>query len=111
MDKTAPTLEITDVADRSANNGTVAPIINFMDTNFDADAVTYTLAGVNNGTVTYPASKADVANGQTVTFADFERVQNVDDIYTLTATITDKAGNETTKTITFSANRFGSVYV
>lgn len=110
VDKTAPTLEITGVADRSANNGTVAPIINFMDTNFDADAVTYTLAGVNNGTVTYPASKADVANGQTVTFADFERVQNVDDIYTLTATITDKAGNETTKTITFSANRFGSVY-
>lgn len=110
VDKTAPTLEITGVADRSANNGTVAPIINFMDTNFDADAVTYTLTGVNNGTVTYPASKADVANGQTVTFADFERVQNVDDIYTLTATITDKAGNETTKTITFSANRFGSVY-
>ena len=110
VDKTAPTLEITGVADHSANNGTVAPIINFMDTNFDADAVTYTLTGVNNGTVTYPASKADVANGQTVTFADFERVQNVDDIYTLTATITDKAGNETTKTITFSANRFGSVY-
>lgn len=110
VDKTAPTLEITGVADRSANNGTVAPIINFMDTNFDADAVTYTLTGVNNGTVTYPASKANVANGQTVTFADFERVQNVDDIYTLTATITDKAGNETTKTITFSANRFGSVY-
>lgn len=110
VDKTAPTLEITGVADRSANNGTVAPIINFMDTNFDADAVTYTLTGVNNGTVTYPASKADVANGQTVSFADFERVQNVDDIYTLTATITDKAGNETTKTITFSANRFGSVY-
>ena len=30
--------------------------------------------------------------------------------YTLTATLTDKAGNTTEKTITFSANRFGSTY-
>ena len=31
-------------------------------------------------------------------------------IYTLTAKLTDMAGNETEATITFSANRFGSVY-
>ena len=37
-------------------------------------------------------------------------MQKVDDIYTLTAKLTDMAGNETEKTITFSANRFGSVY-
>ena len=30
--------------------------------------------------------------------------------YSVTATLTDMAGNETTKTIVFSANRFGSVY-
>ena len=110
VDKTAPTLEIGGVADRSANNGTVAPFITFTDTNYNPNAITYTLVGVNNGTVTYDSSLADVANGQTVTFADFERVQQVDDIYTLTATMTDVAGNETTASITFSANRFGSVY-
>lgn len=110
VDKTAPTLEIGGVADRSANNGTVAPFITFTDTNYNPNAITYTLVGVNNGTVTYDSSLADVANGQTVTFADFERVQQVDDIYTLTATMTDMAGNETTASITFSANRFGSVY-
>ena len=110
VDKTAPTLEIGGVADRSANNGTVAPFIKFTDINYNPNAITYTLVGVNNGTVTYDSSLADVANGQTVTFADFERVQQVDDIYTLTATMTDMAGNETTASITFSANRFGSVY-
>ena len=110
VDKTAPVIEIGGVADRSANNGAVAPVITFTDTNYDANAVTYTLTGVNNGTVTYASGLADIANGQTVTFADFERVQKVDDIYTLTATMTDKAGNETSKSITFSANRFGSVY-
>lgn len=110
ISKTAPVIEIGGVADRSANNGAVAPVITFTDTNYDANAVTYTLTGVNNGTVTYASGLADIANGQTVTFADFERVQKVDDIYTLTATMTDKAGNEVSKSITFSANRFGSVY-
>lgn len=110
VDKTAPTLEISGITDKSANNGTVAPVITFSDTNFNSNAVTYTLTGVNNGKVTYPASLADITNGQTVTFADFEKAQNIDDIYTLTAALTDMAGNETTQSITFSVNRFGSVY-
>lgn len=110
VDKTAPTLEISGVADKSANKGTVAPVITFTDTNYDGNAISYTLTGVNNGKVNYSFNISDVTNGQKVTFADFERVQKVDDIYTLSATITDMAGNETTKSITFSANRFGSVY-
>lgn len=110
VDKTAPTLEISGVADKSANNGTVAPVVSYSDTNFNKDAVTITLTGINNGKVDYTASYGDIANGQTYTYANFEKVQKVDDIYTLTAKLTDMAGNETEKTITFSANRFGSVY-
>lgn len=110
VDKTAPTLEISGIADKSANNGTVAPVVTYSDTNFNKDAVTITLTGINNGKVTYTGSYADIANGQTYTYANFEKVQKVDDIYTLTAKLTDMAGNETEKTITFSANRFGSVY-
>lgn len=49
--------------------------------------------------------------GQLFTFSDFPREKASDDIYTLTATLTDKAGNESVDTITFSVNRFGSVYV
>lgn len=110
VDKTAPTLEISGVADKSANNGTVAPVITFTDTNYNGNAISYTLTGVSNGKVNYSSSISDIVNGQRVTFADFEKIQKVDDIYILTATLTDMAGNETTKSITFSANRFGSVY-
>ena len=110
VDKTAPTLEISGVADKSANNGTVAPVITFTDTNYNGNAISYTLTGVSNGKVNYSSSISDIANGQRVTFADFEKIQKVDDIYILTATLTDMAGNDTTKSITFSANRFGSVY-
>lgn len=110
VDKTAPTLEISGVADKSANNGTVAPVITFTDTNYNGNAISFTLTGVSNGKVNYSSSISDIANGQRVTFADFEKIQKVDDIYILTATLTDMAGNETTKSITFSANRFGSVY-
>ena len=98
------------MADKSANNGTIAPVIAFTDTNYDENAISYTLTGVNNGKVTYSSTIANITNGQRVTFADFERIQKVDDIYILTATLTDLAGNETSQSITFSANRFGSVY-
>lgn len=110
VDKTAPTLEISGVEDKSANNNTVAPVVTYSDTNFNKDSVNIELSGVNNGKVNYAGSVEDATNGQKFTYADFEKVQNVDDIYTLTATLTDMAGNETTKTIVFSANRFGSVY-
>lgn len=110
VDKTAPTLEISGVADNSANKGTVAPIVTYSDTNVNVDAVTITLTGINNGKVNYSAAYAPITNGQTYTYANFEEIQKVDDIYTLTAKLVDMAGNETEQTITFSANRFGSVY-
>lgn len=110
VDKTAPKLEIGGVADKSANNDVVAPIITFTDTNFNANAVKFVLMGVRNGEVVYSSSSEAITNGQRVTFADFERTRKVDDIYVLTATTTDMAGNETTGSISFSANRFGSVY-
>lgn len=110
VDKTAPKLEIGGVADKSANNDVVAPTITFTDTNFNANAVKFVLMGVRNGEVVYSSSSEAITNGQRVTFTDFERTRKVDDIYVLTATTTDMAGNETTGSISFSANRFGSVY-
>ena len=110
VDQTAPTLEITGVGNQSANNGTVAPVITFFDTNFNPDAVSISLSGVNNGTVNYAGAYEEIANGRRFTYADFEHIKQVDDIYTLTVSLTDRAGNVTTQTITFSANRFGSTY-
>lgn len=110
VDKTAPVLDITGVGDKSANNGDVAPVITYSDVNFKKDTVSIVLTGVNNGKVDYAGSYADATHGQTFTYANFEKLQAVDDIYTLTVRLTDMAGNSTEKTISFSANRFGSVY-
>lgn len=110
VDKTAPTLEISGVADNSANQGDVRPIVTYYDTNFNRDAVEINLSGANNGKVNYNGSYSEIENGQQFAYANFEKIQKVDDIYTLTAKLTDLAGNETTATIRFSANRFGSVY-
>lgn len=110
IDKTAPTLDITGVANRSANSGDVAPVVSYSDVNFNKDAVSIVLSGINNGAVRYNGAYANTRHGQTYTYANFEKIPQVDDIYTLTAQLTDMAGNKTEKTITFSANRFGSVY-
>jgi len=110
IDKTKPTIKITGVADKSANNGTIAPIITYTDTNMDKGTLNIRLIGVNNGKVDYTHSVKDVTNGAVRTYTNFEEVQKVDDIYTLTAYVMDMAGNQEEVVITFSANRFGSVY-
>ena len=110
VDATMPSLEITGVADNSANNGDVIPVVTYSDTNYDADKVTITLTGANRKTVELDGAYADFHNGRTFTFKNFAEEKEIDDIYTLTATITDKAGNTTEKTINFSVNRFGSTY-
>ena len=110
VDATMPSLEITGVADNSANNGDVIPVVTYSDTNYDADKVTITLTGANRKTVELDGAYADFHNGRTFTFKNFAEEKEIDDIYTLTAAITDKAGNTTEKTINFSVNRFGSTY-
>ncbi len=110
VDKTEPTLEITGVADNSANNGDVIPVVSYTDTNYDESTVKITLTGSNRGGVALDGSYSNVHNGRVFTFRNFAKEQEVDDIYTINATLTDKAGNSTEKTLSFSVNRFGSVY-
>lgn len=110
VDLKNPEVKITGVKDKSANNGTVAPRISISDTNFIASGVKITLKGVNKGEIKIDslASISSSATGMNVIFKDFP--EGMDDIYTLTAKATDKAGNETKSSITFSANRDGSTY-
>ena len=111
VDKTNPELTISGVQDKSANNGTVAPVINASDINFNSDNLTWTLTGVNNPDVDASGLVMINATEQsaTITFSNFP--EGMDDIYTLTAKAVDAAGNETTKSITFSVNRDGSTYI
>ncbi len=110
VDKTAPSIEFSGVADKSANNGEVIPVITYTDMNFDRNNVSIVLTGINNGQVNYPGYASDIANGQRFAYSNFGEEKAVDDIYTLEVTLTDMAGNATTSSITFSVNRHGSVY-
>lgn len=110
VDKTMPELQITGVEDRSANKGSIIPVVTFTDVNFDEYGIAMTLTGAKRGNVDVDGTYADTTHGKVFTFKDFENVKEMDDIYTLTANITDRAGNQTSQTITFSVNRYGSVY-
>lgn len=110
IDKTFPVLEITGVEDKSANRGDVFPVITFGDTNYNPDNTVITLTGVNSGTKEIRGKFENTVNGQIFRFDNMEKIQANDDIYSLTAFTRDMAGNEVSKTITFSVNRFGSVY-
>ncbi len=110
VDRTAPELSITGVDDQSANNGDVIPVITYSDTNIDMDSVTIALTGANRKGVELIGAYEDIHNGQVFTFDNFVVQKEIDDIYTLTATLIDLAGNESMQTITFSVNRFGSTY-
>lgn len=111
IDLTPPTVAISGIEDACAYNGEVAPRISFGDeANFDPDGASWVLAGAKNGEVHYEAAAVDGEQGREVAFADFERVPDADDIYTLTARATDLAGNEAEAEATFSVNRFGSTF-
>ena len=117
VDKTAPAVKISNVENESANSGNVAPVINLSDNNYSGDYV-LTLTRVD-----IEAKKTDVTNdfvstvvptsntGAVVTYANFASDEVNDGIYVLNAALTDKAGNSSNDTITFSVNRFGSTYM
>lgn len=111
IDLTEPQIEIEGIENLSANNGTVAPIIRFIDTNYDRENVSIELSGANRGRVEAEGNFTVSDRGQTFRFNDFKREQAIDDIYTLKVAEEDMAGNRVTEEIIFSVNRFGSVYV
>lgn len=115
IDATDPTLDITNVTDKTAYADRVIPEIQATDKNADVQTLTYTLKGVRRGNVTSKLTstnlKSDADRTQTVSYTDFPHEVEDDDVYTLEATYTDLAGNSTHKAVTFSVNRFGSTYL
>lgn len=110
IDQTAPELEIFDIENMSANNGVVRPGIRYYDTNYDKDGTVIQMTGYHNGVVEMTGDRRLEANGLELKLNDFEYVQEMDDIYTMEATVYDLAGNSSEETVMFSVNRFGSVY-
>ena len=112
VDLKEPEIVISNVKDKSANKDEVKPIITCTDENYDKDKVTITVTGANSGKVDLSKlsmEKKAVANGEEF-YLTFPKEEIMDDIYTLTAKMYDKANNETEESIQFSVNRYGSVY-
>ena len=111
IDTTAPEVQFGGVENFSANNGTVAPSVSYVDKYMDLDATKVSMIGSNNGAVAVGSQIAKTENGFVVSYADFEHVKSMDDLYVLEANVVDLAGNETKEQLVFSVNRFGSVFV
>lgn len=110
VDQTAPELEIFDIENMSANNGIVMPGVRYSDTNYDPDATVIAMTGYHNGPVEMNGTRTAAANGMEIKLNDFEHVPEMDDMYTMEATVYDLAGNSSEASVIFSVNRFGSVY-
>lgn len=111
LDLTEPEVNIFNIEDQSANKDTVAPGVECRDENFDEKGVSLLLEGVNHGRVTAESRVSAVENGRRIQYDDFARTEEMDDLYTLTVRAEDLAGNTAEKTVEFSVNRYGSVFV
>ena len=111
VDKTDPEVEFFDIEDKSANNGTVAPGVKYSDVNYMESGVDITIKGAKHDKTELSGNRTNIANGESIKMEDFKHDEETDDVYTMTAVIKDKAGNETEKEVMFSVNRFGSNYI
>jgi len=110
IDQTLPRLEILDIEDMSANKGEVRPRIRYSDVNYDPKGTKITLKGNDNGAMEIKGDTTLIENGVEIRLDDFEHVAEMDDLYTMEVEISDLAGNRAETGISFSVNRFGSVY-
>ena len=112
IDLKDPEILINNVKDKSANSDDVKPVIICTDENYDRNLVNITVRGSNSGETSLEKlgiESRSVANGEEFSLT-FPKEEAMDDVYTLTAKMEDKAGNETEDSIQFSVNRYGSVY-
>lgn len=110
VDLTEPELTISGVEPFSANKAEVMPVIEYSDTNLDGESVQITLTGYENGAVGYQRTETSIPNGRRIAYGDFAHEESIDDMYTLTVSLSDLAGHTTEQEIVFSVNRFGSTY-
>ena len=83
----------------------------YSDVNYMESGVDITIKGAKHDKTELSGNRTNIANGESIKMEDFKHDEETDDVYTMTAVIKDKAGNETEKEVMFSVNRFGSNYI
>ena len=108
IDATVPVLTIDGVEDSVSYKEDVGFSIKMSDENIDVENTTVSLTGRKQGNIRVNG----VLNDKTgeYEFSNIPKEEVYDDIYTLYAKVTDKAGNVVDKIVKFSVNRFGSKY-
>ena len=86
----------------------------------NGDDFTFTLKNKSGDTIEWTGHFVDITEegnskiyGKKLSFDNFPEgaeLKEFDDIYTVTVSLVDKSGRKTSKTLTFSVNRFGSTY-
>ncbi|HQL99186.1 MAG TPA: Ig-like domain repeat protein [Ruminococcus flavefaciens] len=111
IDKKAPEISVNDV--KPANNSKeIRPRIVFTDSNLDKDSISITLNGVNRGDdLDFSGELVEIPDGYEYVFDNIPDKEVFDDIYTVKATVKDKAGNTSDRDYQFSVNRFGSTFM
>lgn len=115
IDQTAPVITFHDVEDMTAygkSDSAFAPYITIDDTNFDPTGVTVTMSRMKWDSEEEMTDFGGL-NGSTWQLKELEQMPENDAVYTLNVRVQDMAGNPNSDEtyVTFSLNRYGSVYV
>lgn len=112
IDKTVPLIAIEGIVDGSANKGTILPVVTVLDLNMDAAGVRIdVLSGMGESVDTViETTPVEDGSGVGYRFTLPDMTDKEDNIYYLTVTACDQAGNTSELSYRFSLNRNGSVY-
>lgn len=115
IDRTPPELEILGLEKESANRGDVGAEIRFTDKRLVPERVAVEVFRVDQGggeaACQYQEiQETDGTMGMRLLPESFPKTEETDGLYLLRAEGTDRAGNRTERELTFSVNRYGSVY-
>ncbi len=111
LDRTKPDIKIRGVEQSAAYSTAVSPVVQIEDVSLCTDQLACTLRGAKAGIldVEQLSDLTLTEKGAEISFSHFPSEQ--DDVYTLSVTAVDQAGNSADEEVTFSIDQYGSSYI